>query len=222
MEALVFAGGDPLDHRWVEALSRDAHVVAADSGLEQVHAHGLTADLLVGDMDSVRAETRERAVERGTVVEEHPTDKDATDLELALGAAKSAGATRMLVVGAGGGRLDHFLANVLLLAAPDWEGIEIHALIGPAHAVVVRDQTLLHGATGSVVSLLPAGGAARGITTTGLRWPLRDEDLVPGTTRGVSNEMTDPTATVALRDGVLVAVQPDATPLALTPPTEGT
>lgn len=222
MEALVFAGGDPLDRRWVDALPRDAHVIAADSGLEQVDAHGLSAHLLVGDMDSVRDETRERAVQRGTVVERYPTDKDATDLELALAAAKHAGATRMLVVGAGGGRLDHFLANVLLLAAPDWAGIEIHALIGPAHVVIVRDQTSLRGAVGSIVSLLPAGGAARGIRTTGLRWPLLAEDLVPGTTRGVSNEMTDSTATVALRDGVLLAVQPDATPLALAPPTEGT
>jgi thiamine pyrophosphokinase len=222
MEALVFAGGDPLDHRWVVALPRDAHVVAADSGLEQVHAHGLTAHLLVGDMDSVRADTREAAVQRGTIVERHPADKDATDLELALGAAKAAGATRMIVVGAGGGRLDHFLANVLLLAAPDWAGIEVHALIGPAHGGIVRDQAFLRGAVGSLVSLHPAGGPARGITTTGLRWPLRADDLTPGTTRGVSNEMTDPTATVALRDGVLVAVQPDATPLALAPPTEGT
>ena len=118
MEALVFAGGDPLDARWRAHLPRGAWVVAADSGLEQVHAHGLTAHLLVGDMDSVRTETRQQAVQLGTVVEQHPTDKDATDLELALAAATSAGATRMLVVGAGGGRLDHFLANVLLLAAP--------------------------------------------------------------------------------------------------------
>jgi thiamine pyrophosphokinase len=221
MDALVFAGGDPLDPRFADALPRDAHVVAADSGLEQVHAHGLTAHRLVGDMDSVRDHTREQAVQRGTVVERHPTDKDATDLELALAAAKAAGASRMLVVGAGGGRLDHFLANVLLLAAPDWAGIDVHALIGPAHVAVVRDRVVLHGAAGSTLSLLPAGGPALGITTTGLRWPLRDEDLAPGTTRGVSNEMTDRTATVAVRDGVLLAVQPDATPVALTAPTEG-
>jgi thiamine pyrophosphokinase len=221
MEALVFAGGDPLDRRWVDALPRDAHVVAADSGLELVHAQGLTAHRLVGDMDSVGTETRELAEERGTLVEQHPTDKDATDLELALAAAKRAGATRMLVVGAGGGRLDHFLANVLLLAAPDWAGIDVHALIGPGHLVVVRDHAVLRGAVGSTVSLLPAAGPAVGITTTGLRWPLRDDDLRPGTTRGVSNEMTDPTATVAVRDGVLLAVQPDATPVALTSPTEG-
>ncbi len=224
MEALVFAGGDPLDHRWADALPSDAYVVAADSGLELVHAHGLTADLLVGDMDSVRTATRDDAVQRGTVVERHPVDKDATDLELALTAAAAAGATRMLVVGAGGGRLDHFLANVVLLAAPAWDGIEIHALIGPAHVTVVRNDdrgAVLHGAADSLVSLLPAGGPARGITTTGLRWPLHDEELRPGTTRGVSNEMTEPTATVVLTDGVLVAVQPDATPVALTPRTEG-
>jgi thiamine pyrophosphokinase len=221
MEALVFAGGDPLDRRWVDALPGDAHVVAADSGLELVHAHGLTAHLLVGDLDSVRPETRERAEQLGTVVERHPADKDATDLELALAAAKAAGATRILVVGTGGGRLDHFLANLVLLAAPDWAGVEIRALVGPAHVVVVRDRVALHGTVDSLVSLLPAGGPARGVTTTGLRWPLRDEDLGPGTTRGMSNEMTDPTATVALRAGVLLAVQPDATPIALATPMEG-
>jgi thiamine pyrophosphokinase len=212
MEALVFAGGDAVDARFAAALPVDAWIVAADSGLEHAQVLGRHADLVVGDLDSVSTVALDRAVRAGTRVEQHSPDKDATDLELALDAAKRAGATRVTVVGAGGGRLDHFLANVLLFVAPAWDAFELHALLGDAHIVVVREHTELQGAVGSVISLLTPAGAARGITTSGLRWPLRDDELPSGSTRGVSNEMTAPVATVSLRDGVLVAVQPDADP----------
>jgi thiamine pyrophosphokinase len=214
MEALVFAGGDPPDARFAETLPVDTWIVAADSGLEHVHALGRHADLVVGDMDSVTAATLARAVADGTVVEQHPTDKDATDLELALDAAVRAGATRVTVVGAGGGRLDHFLANALLFASPSWSSFELHALVGDAHVVVVRDRERveLRGELGSIVSLLPVGGPARGVHTTGLRWPLTNDDLPAGSTRGVSNEMTELTGTVSLATGVLLVIQPDADP----------
>jgi thiamine pyrophosphokinase len=58
------------------------------------------------------------------------------------------------------------------------------------------------------VSLLPAHGIARGVRTDGLLYPLNDEDLPPGTTRGVSNELVGTDAMVRVRDGVLLAVQP--------------
>jgi thiamine pyrophosphokinase len=221
MAVLVFAGGDPVDEQWSRVLPLDALVIAADSGLDHVHALGRRADLVVGDLDSVTPAALERAGAERTAVEEHPADKDATDLELALDAAKRAGATRVTVVGAGGGRLDHFLGNALLLVAPEWDAFELHALIGAAHAVVVRDATELHGAVGSLVSLLAVAGPVHGITTDGLRWPLTGDELRPGSTRGVSNEMTAPFATVSVRDGVLLAIQPDGDPRLLYPDLEG-
>ena len=48
------------------------------------------------------------------------------------------------------------------------------------------------------------------MTTTGLRYPLRGEQLTAGTTRGVSNLFAEATATVSLRTGVLLAIQPEA------------
>jgi thiamine pyrophosphokinase len=212
MDVLVFAGGDALDPRWHAVLPSDAFVVAADSGLEHVRALGRRADLVVGDLDSVSAETLQLARDGGIPIETHSTDKDATDLELALQAARRYGGDRVTVLGAGGGRLDHFLANVLLLAHADWADLCIDAYVGTAHVHVVRTEVELHGAIGSLVSLLPAGGPVLGVRTTGLRWPLAGEDLRHGSTRGASNEMTAVVATVTVRDGVLLAIQPDAIP----------
>jgi thiamine pyrophosphokinase len=210
MDVLVFAGGDAVDARWHESLPTEAFVIAADSGLEQVHGLGLHADLVVGDFDSVTTATLDRARAEGTRIEEHPADKDATDLELALEAAQRHGATRVTIVGAGGGRLDHFLANALLLTAPQWSGFELRAFVGDARVVVVRRVVELSGPVGSIVSLLAVGSPARGVRTSGLRWPLTDDELRPGSTRGVSNEMIATTATVTLSEGVVLAIQPHA------------
>jgi len=208
--ALVFAGGDRPPAALLAALDRSAIVIAADSGLDHALALGFTADVVVGDLDSVTPDALARARDAGADVEHHPTEKDETDLELALRRAVVLGVQRVTVIGGGGGRHDHLLANALVLGHADYAGLEVDALVGTARLTVIRTRAELHGAPESFLSLLPLGGPARGIRTEGLRYPLHDEELAPGTTRGVSNELLGATAVVSLREGVLLAVQPDA------------
>ena len=206
--ALVFAGGDPLPPHVVTRLPADALVIAADSGLSHARALGRHVDVVVGDLDSVDPAMLEAAEAAGAAVERHPEEKDATDLELALDAARARGARRITVVGGYGGRFDHFLANGLLLASPRFDDLDIDAWVGDAHVVVVRENAELHGTPGSLCTLLALGGVARGVTTKGLRYPLDDDVLLPGSTRGVSNVLIGPVATVSVRNGTLLAVQP--------------
>jgi thiamine pyrophosphokinase len=212
-EALVFAGGEPAHPRWNDEIAARARagavVIAADSGLHHAHALDLTAARLVGDLDSATEASVARARAEGTPVEAHPTDKDATDLHLALDAARLAGATRVTVLGAGGGRHDHLLANALLLAADEFADLDLDACFGPDRVTVVRRPTRLAGAPGDRLSLLAVGGPATGVTTTGLRWPLADDTLEPGSSRGVSNEFTGAEAAISLTGGVLLAIAPD-------------
>jgi thiamine pyrophosphokinase len=208
----VFTGGDPPLPAVADRLPTDAFVIAADSGLHHADALGRAVDLVIGDLDSVHLDPLAAARARGARIEPHPTDKDATDLELALDAALARGARSVTVVGGAGGRVDHFLANLTLLASPRYAGVALDAWVGSAHVVVVRDDVELDGTPGSLITLLPVGGAARGIHTDGLRYPLAGEDLEPGTSRGVSNVFTHPRARIHLRDGTLVAIQPDALP----------
>jgi len=210
--AVIVTGGDPPDPAVLAHFTGASCVIAADSGLSHARRLGLHVDVVVGDLDSVDPAELAAAEQSGTVVERHPAEKDATDLELALDAACTRGAHRVTVVGGYGGRLDHFLANALCLAAERFARLTLDAWIGAAHVVVVRDRVRLSGAPGSPVTLLPLGGPACGITTSGLRYPLDDEDLAPGTTRGVSNELLGPEASVALGGGVLLAIQPAALP----------
>ena len=207
--ALVFAGGEAPPADRLRDLDRSAVVIAADSGLDHALALGFAADIVVGDLDSVSPDALSRARAAGADVESHPAEKDETDLELALRRAVALGVRHVTVIGGGGGRHDHLLANALVLAHDDYADLELDALVGTARLTVIRTRVELRGLPGSFLSLLPLGGPARGVRTEGLRYPLHDEALAPGTTRGVSNELLAPIAIVSLVDGVLLAVQPD-------------
>jgi thiamine pyrophosphokinase len=209
MHALVIAGGDapaPID----ATLAAAPLVIAADSGVGHALALGLAVDLVIGDLDSAVPDDVARAASSGARVDHFPADKDATDLELALDAARARGATSVTVLGIGGGRLDHLLANLLLLTHDAYAGLTVDALDGATWVRVVRTSRTLPGPIGSTVTLLPIGGPARGVRTTGLRWTLTDAALVPASTLGVSNEIVESPATVSVREGVLLAIQPTA------------
>jgi thiamine pyrophosphokinase len=208
--ALVFAGGDRPPPAALTDLPGHDLVIAADSGLDHALALGFAVDLVVGDLDSADPAAIDAAISSGAKVERHAEAKDATDLQLALLAARDAGCARAIVIGGHGGRLDHFLANALLLASSEFAGLHVEARIGDAQVVAVRDAQELHGKAGDLCSLLPVGGPALGVRTEGLRFPLYFETLVPGSTRGVSNEFLGAVARVALDDGVLLAILPDS------------
>ena len=205
--AVIVIGGDEVPADALEDLPDRRWVIAADSGLDHASHIGLEVDFLVGDMDSVDARQLDR--HRGPV-DLHPVDKDATDFELALDhALERPNIERIIVLGGRGGRIDHFLANAAVVASPKLERCDIEWIAGSARITVVRHHVQLHGSPGQTVSLLAAGGDVVGITTAGLRWELSDEDLPFGSTRGVSNELARPFATVRVREGCLFAVVPD-------------
>lgn len=213
--AVVTAGGDVAT---VLALARyAAHipsapsdeplVVAADQGWTLARRLDLAVDVLVGDLDSVTEADLAAALRLGVDIRRHPTDKDATDLDLAMRAALDAGVGDIVVCDGGGERFDHGFANVLTAAAYGGRA-RVTMLTPNATITVVTASRELRGETGDVVSLVPVFGPVRGIITTGLLYPLSEELLSPGSSRGVSNELVGPTARVSVEAGTLLAIQP--------------
>ncbi|MBP1632339.1 MAG: thiamine pyrophosphokinase [Acidobacteria bacterium] len=205
--AVIFAGGDPVPDSVEALLPRGALVVAADSGLEVARSLGVNVDLVVGDFDSADPASVAAAAAAGARLERHPVAKDATDLELAFETVLRLGRSPVVVVGgAGWDRLDHLLANALLVASPRYRPLHLRWLVKGAEVAPVHGRLDLEGAPGDLVTLLALGGPAAGVTTAGLRWPLAGEALAPGSTRGVSNVMDGPSASVSVEEGVLLAL----------------
>ena len=215
--ALVLADGpvepaDAIERAWSGWADGVDLVVAADGGARHAAALGWRIDRWVGDGDSIDPRLLDALAADGVPVERASTDKDETDAELALLAAIAAGAARITILGAlGGERLDHELGNVWLLGHPALEGRDAR-LVGATTRVRLAGPgaTDLGGRVGDLVSLLPFGGDALGITTTGLRYPLRDEPLLGGPSRGLSNVRDDPAARLTIREGRLLIVEAPA------------
>jgi len=225
MRAIVLADGDgperaALDARWPGWRADVALVVAADGGAILAEPLGLSIDRWVGDGDSLAPREIERLRAAGVPIDLAPADKDESDTELAILAAVRAGATDLTILGAlGGPRLDHALANVALLAHPALAGrtarlldarTRVSLVVGPATSGGPGIDRF-EGRLGDLVSLLPLSASAEGITTTGLRYPLRDERLVVGPARGLSNVRTEKLATVSVREGRLLVIESPAT-----------
>jgi thiamine pyrophosphokinase len=209
---VVFAGGHPPHPRAIDRVPSGSFVIAADSGLDHARAHGVRVDLVVGDLDSVSDSAIAAAIADGVSVETYPRDKDETDLAIAFDAAKRAGARDVILISGDGGRLDHLVTGLLLLASTELEGMTIDAWIGEARVQVVREGGEAHveGRPGELITLVPVGGPAHGVRTEGLRFALHGETLDSGTTRGVSNEIEGTVAKVSLREGTLLMIQPEA------------
>ncbi|MGB9521916.1 MAG: thiamine diphosphokinase, partial [Anaerolineales bacterium] len=185
-------------------------LIAADGGWHHLQALHLQPDVLIGDFDSVSPQELQSIQSQGIKTIQHPRRKDETDLELALRYAVQHGSSRITIVGGLGARWDQTLANMLLLTQKEFQDIPISLVDGNQVLFTInastRSKAHIEGHPGDTVSLLPLMGDVYGITTSGLEYPLNNETLPFGSTRGVSNALLQSTATVFIRSGILMIV----------------
>jgi thiamine pyrophosphokinase len=203
MKVFMFLNGglsDPrfyLEHYTRTRLEGD-FIICADGGYEVASRLGITPHLIVGDLDSLG----EKELPERVRVLRHPPVKDRSDFEIALAEAKKLRPERITVYGALGGRADHELINLLVLAHAGLpavfveQGAEAHNVVG---------ELVLEGKEGWTCSLAAVGGPCRGVQTRGLLYPLRGEMLAPSS-RGLSNMVTEESAGILVKKGRLLAL----------------
>ncbi len=189
--------------RWLDSATR---LICADGGARAALSLGLQPDVVVGDLDSLDDAQQAQLAALGCRLAVYPVAKDWTDLELALKLAMEEGATEVVILGALGGRLDQELANIMLLLLPELDNVSVRIVDERQEIFVARSEATLAGQPGDIVSLIPWGGDVRGIITEGLMYPLRDEPLLAGPARGISNMMIGQVARVTLRSGALLVI----------------
>lgn len=209
-QVLIFVNGDVADGlmvRRVLAESKSPYVVAADGGARVADYFELPIDCIVGDMDSISTERLERLRKSGSEIITHPPEKDFTDLELALKHVVERGYHWIRIIGSVGGRIDQTLANIYLLALPELKSCDVR-LVADTQSVRLLSpgEYSLTGKKGDTLSLIPLGGDVDGIVTEGLYYPLKKESLYFGPARGISNVMSDNSASVAFETGQLLVI----------------
>ncbi|MYD29611.1 MAG: thiamine diphosphokinase [Dehalococcoidia bacterium] len=198
MRALVIANGDPPSAALLEELGEGAAlVVAADGGARSALALGLMPDVVTGDLDSI-GDARD-AIPADRIRPD--ADPNATDLEKAVALCLDEGYDAVDIIGAGGGRADHALANLSVLVR---FGRRARVrMVDERFAIELVDgEAEVDGPEGTVVSLVGIG-RCEGVTTSGLRWELEDASL-DFSAYGVHNEIATSPARVSVRSGDLL------------------
>ena len=184
----------------------DDFLIAADGGNQFLHALGKKPDVLIGDLDSISEVQLHDLRNFGVEINQHPEDKDLTDLELALNYSVQKGFSTIRIIAALGGRLDQTLGNIFLLTSPSLKGLDVRIENGGEQVMLISSHTIIQGSRGDRVSLLPIGGSADNIHTIGLKYPLDNESLYPDHTRGISNVMLDSRAEIRVGKGNLLCI----------------
>jgi thiamine pyrophosphokinase len=199
--------GDPEFLREQVAAVKPAAVVCADRGARHLQAAGIVPTLIVGDMDSLDAESAKRYEAQGCRFIRHPREKDETDTELALGEAFGMAPAEVWIWGAMGFRIDHTLANLSLLVQGAERGVEVKLIDEWCEVFLVTRRMVLDGEVGQTVSLLPFTGEAAGVTLTGFEYPLTKAVLAVGHPRGISNRLIARQGIIETETGSLLAVR---------------
>ena len=179
-------------------------IIAADAGFSALEKIGITADLAVGDFDSLGHVPR---LEK-TVC--HPVDKDDTDTALALAEGMKLGFRNFVIYGGFGGRLDHTVANLQNCAGAADHGA-ICWLWGEGNAACTFSDGALRFEAGKrgMVSVFAADRAC-GVTLQGLKFPLDNACLTSTVPLGVSNEFTGEESIIRVADGTLIVMWNEA------------
>lgn len=182
-------------------LDRADLVLCADTAYREAEALGLVPDAVIGDFD--HAQATEGVCKNVLRV---PCEKDDTDTMLCIKYAIEAGARELVIAGGIGGRLDHTIANLQSLGYAEARGVRAILTDGRNEARVISGRLRLPRKDGFYLSVFAFGGPCRGVSESGVRYPLRDAELSVDFPLGVSNEITDDYAEIEVREGRLLVV----------------
>lgn len=204
---LILANGEwGATTRLASLVDRVDRVIATDGAWAKADTAGIHVDCVVGDLDSLSPEQRTALLESDVEVQIHSREKDFTDLELAVDSALELSARRMILFGAFGGRIDHTLANLLMLEKAVAQGVEVELIADEETAWLIQDGlTLPLGRAGDRVSLIPLSGTVV-LRTDGLQYRLNDEPLVRASAHGVSNVIESLPVRIEVSSGTLLVV----------------
>lgn len=205
---VIVANGPITDiERLRDALDKAVFTVAVDGGGNTVASLGFLPDALLGDFDSISLDNLNYFMKNGVKLVKYESEKDETDLQLALDFCLERGCTTADVFGALGGRVDHLISNISLLAHYMYKGIDCFYLDGATQVCTVIRERTFEGCIGDILSLSPVGYRVSGIMTTGLKYPLNNGILTQGVSPiGVSNVFIETQAAVSVAEGELLAV----------------
>ncbi len=196
MRAVIIGNGAITNYDKIKQRLRcDDYVICADGGYNHAKQLGVKPSVVIGDMDSIGDNDYD-----GEIIN-LPIRKDFTDSEVCVKYILLKHFDEVMMLGFTGKRQDHAISNLLLLK--QFADTETRAYIVDENNEIyfTNSENTIYGKKGDIVSIIPITGNLCGVTTKGLDYPLNDETLIFGESRGVSNIMTSDKCKITIKSG---------------------
>jgi thiamine pyrophosphokinase len=204
-QAIIFIDGNLSNlSRVKKIITKKDCLIAVDGGVRHILKLDLIPHIIIGDLDSTLLSLQKKLKNFQIKWIKYPTNKDKTDFELAIDLVFKRKYQQIIIVGILGDRIDHLLANILLLAKVQTENklVKIKIIEGNKEIFILNKEIVINGKIGDEVSIIPINKKLEGVVTEGLAYKLNDELLPFGSTKGVSNVMNKSVAKISVKKGV--------------------
>lgn len=197
-------GSAPFKHLNIE-LKEDDYVIAADGGYDILCNKGICPNVVIGDLDStLKADVITRS---GIPVIKLPKEKDDTDMAVCVRHGIKEGYSEFIIYGALGGRLDHTIANLQLIANMSANGVKVKLIGDNEEIIPLTDASIsfpkdMQG----VISVFSHSETSYGVTIKGLKYEVQDVELSNNVALGVSNEFVGHESLITVTKGTLIII----------------
>ncbi len=208
MRCLIVSNGQITDYNYYENIvNKVDYIICVDGGAKHLIRMNITPDVLIGDLDSISSEDKEKLTSSNVELIKFNVDKDATDTELAMDFAISKGVSEIIFIGVTGTRLDHTLSNIYLLKKLLEKNIEGKIINEHNEIILINKKTTIRGKVGDLVSIIPITQRVNGVSLNGFKFHLYNATLGLGTSLGISNVLIDEIGTINIENGLLLVIK---------------
>lgn len=201
MKCVIF-GSAPIDNYGFinKYLDKSDFVICADGGITHAENLKITPQLIIGDFDSYNGKILCENVMR------YPPEKDDTDMALCIEYAIKNGYEKIIIAGGLGGRIDHTLANLSLLAK--YSDKDIMLIDEKTEITAISDFCSLEKNEKKYISFISFTEKTEGVTYKGLKYPLSDATLYSKDAQfSISNEIVEKKAEITVKTGILLCIR---------------
>ncbi|HRN69950.1 MAG TPA: thiamine diphosphokinase [Candidatus Woesebacteria bacterium] len=180
-------------------------LICADGGAEYAYQQELIPNVIIGDLDSINNNIKLFYKKKKVLWLQFPQEKDLTDTELAIQYALQEKVDEIILCGLLGDRVDHILATIFNLSKIA-QKVPCIIMEGNSNLHFVSSSISIQGSKGDEISLIPLNEDCIGVATQGLYYPLKQETLPYGSTRGISNVFIKKNCTITVQKGILLII----------------
>jgi len=193
----IFGAGEYYNQ--LPQLRQDDFIIAADGGYSYLASHGIAADIIIGDFDSIGTPPS------GENVMFLPKEKDDTDMLAAIKAGISQGFDIFYIYGGTGGRIDHTLANIQCIAWLARQSCRGYLVGDGVVMTAIHNSTITFPASAEgMISIFSHNNIAEGVSVNGLKYCLSDTTLSNTFPIGISNEFVGVESRIKVTNGTLI------------------